>query len=160
MTYETRLKLNEMLNDKNVLQMDRYCQHGNTSTLEHCHNVALKALQLAEKYNCTQEQMDNIVVGAMLHDYFLYDWHVIGRNTQDGIHAWSHPRTALKNAVRDFELNDKQRNIIRSHMFPTTLLHPPLCKEAVLVNIADKWCAFVETVDRFIPRKRYTCIER
>ena len=52
-----------------------------------------------------------------------------------------HAKTALKNAVRDFSLNKKERDIIRKHMFPLNLL-PPLCRESWIVCLADKICAF------------------
>ena len=43
-------------------------------------------------------------------------------------------------------LNDKERNIIRSHMWPLTITAVPACREAVIVCIADKWCSLVETL--------------
>ena len=80
----------------------------------------------------------------MLHDFFLYDYYVTGRIRKEGIHAWSHPKVALDNATKLFKLNKNQKNIIRSHMFPTTLFHPPLCREAWVVCMADKVCAIKE----------------
>ena len=48
----------------------------------------------------------------------------------------------------DFDLNDKEMAIIRSHMWPLTLFHPPQSKEAVVVMMADKYCAVREMVFR------------
>ncbi len=47
----------------------------------------------------------------MLHDLFLYDW----RKKQDdrkGLHAFTHPKTAYKNASKLFALNEKEKDII------------------------------------------------
>jgi hypothetical protein len=83
------------------------------------------------------------VRGALLHDYFLYDWH-----EKDGghrLHGFRHPAFALYNASKDFSLNRKERNIIARHMFPLTVL-PPRCLEAWIVCFVDKYCAFSETM--------------
>jgi hypothetical protein len=44
----------------------------------------------------------------------------------------------MKKAQEDFDLTEKERNIIRGHMWPLTLVHPPKSKEAILVCLADK----------------------
>ena len=52
--------------------------------------------------------MKNLIVGSLLHDFYLYDWHN-GRIRKDGIHAWTHPIKALNNAERYFKLNKIQK---------------------------------------------------
>ena len=81
----------------------------------------------------------SLVRGALLHDFFLYDWHE--KNAGHPFHGWTHPATALYNARRRFPLNYREQNIIRSHMWPFTLRKLPRCREAVLVNLADKICS-------------------
>lgn len=130
-------------NDSNILQMTKFKHHVIYTTYDHCVNVTKLSLKIGKKLKLSEEQMKNIVVGAMLHDYFLYDYYD-RRITSDGIHAWSHLKVALRNAEKQFNLNEHQRNIIRAHMFPTTFLHPPKCKEAIIVNISDKLCAIYE----------------
>ena len=65
---------------------------------------------------------DSLVRGALLHDYFLYDWH--DRRPERRIHGFTHTGIALHNADRDFELNDIERDIIGKHMFPLTVVPP------------------------------------
>lgn len=58
----------------------------------------------------------SLVRGALWHDYFLYDWHI-----PDESHKWhgvTHAGDALKKAMRDFELNEIEQDMIRKHMFP------------------------------------------
>ena len=128
--------------------MKNYIQHGTTTVFEHCVSVAKFSLLMAhylEKTLRIKCDRDSLVRAALLHDYFLYDWHdktVPGHN----IHGFTHPRTACINADRDFGLNSKEMNIIQGHMWPLTLFSPPRSKEAVLVCLADKYVATKEMV--------------
>ena len=78
----------------------------------------------------------------MLHDYYQYDIKKEGLSAYK--HGTSHPQIAMEKADKDFHLTDKEKNIIRSHMWPLTLGHPPKSKEAILVSLADKDVAAVE----------------
>lgn len=142
---ESAALYDNILNDERVLIMRKYRQHGQTSTYEHCINVTRASCRIAVRFGLDSSCLNNIIIGAMLHDFYLYDWHTT-RFRKEGLHGFSHPKVALKNADALFNLNDKQRNIIQSHMFPLTLLHPPKCKEAWVVVIADKYCAVQEYI--------------
>ena len=86
--------------------------------------------------------MNALVIGALLHDYFLYDWHGgEGRH----LHGFTHPECAFRNAEKDYTLSPRVKNIIVRHMFPLTPI-PPTCTEAWIVCIADKICAIEETL--------------
>ena len=125
-------------------EMKKFIQHGNTTVFDHCLAVAKFSLLLAyslEKTFKIHMDKDSLVRGALLHDYFLYDWHIKGKS--EGLHGFSHPRTALKNADRDFELNEIEKDIIVKHMFPLTISLPSY-RESFIVTIADKWCAIAE----------------
>lgn len=119
-------------------------QHGNTTVFSHSVNVAYFSLYLAERLGIRVDKAA-LVRGALLHDYFLYDWHE--KNREHSLHGFFHPRTALNNARADFSLTEIEENIIIRHMFPLTLV-PPTCREAWIVCIADKYCAVRETVRR------------
>ncbi len=47
-----------------------------------------------------------------------------------------------------FGITKKEQNIIASHMWPLTFRHIPTCREAVIVCLADKYCAVVESMFR------------
>ena len=143
MTEEERSLLCGLQSDENIVKMKSFPHHGTLSVFDHSLNVVHTSLRIAEKLSLDKSQKENIIIGAMLHDFFLYDWHE-GRLREDGIHCWLHPRVALENANSYFDLNKKQQNIIRSHMFPATLMHPPTCIEAWVVSAADKVCAVQE----------------
>ena len=116
-----------------------FTQHGGTSVYEHCLNVACESLMLARRVKQSVDERA-MVRGALLHDYFLYDWHQPGH----GLHGFRHPAIALKNAARDFQLGDIERDVILRHMFPLNLA-PPRYRESLIVCLADKICAARET---------------
>ena len=119
-----------------------FLQHGQISVFEHSYMVALLCVELA-LFCRVRMDMRALVRGALLHDYFLYDWH-----DKDESHKWHgfiHAKRALRNAECDFELSDIERNMIKAHMFPMNLVLPRY-RESVLLCIADKICATKETV--------------
>lgn len=83
--------------------------------------------------------------GALLHDYFLYDWH--NQLTPHHLHGFFHPGVALRNASMDVELTPIEHDIIKKHMFPLTLV-PPKYLESWIVCWIDKKCSTRETLQR------------
>lgn len=124
-----------------------FIQHGNTSVYTHVISVAKKSIEIAEKNNLKVD-MDSMIRGALLHDYFLYDWHDGKR--ERWIHGFTHPMKAYKNAKSEINLNRLERDIIIKHMFPLTIL-PPRYLESWIVTFTDKYVSAVETVSsRFV----------
>lgn len=124
--------------------LNGYVQHGSVSTYQHVVRVATTAWRWAAARGvpvCESE----LVRGALLHDYYLYDWH----GGPNRLHAVNHPVIAERNAVEDFELSPRERNIIAAHMWPLPPLpasRVPQSREAWLVCTADKWCSLQETL--------------
>ena len=87
----------------------RCIQHGKVSVYAHCVSVADTACVLAETLHLRVNERA-LIRGALLHDYFLYDWH----NTDNGhrLHGFSHPYTSLKNAKRDYSITKREADII------------------------------------------------
>ena len=137
------LQLAEKLEGESRLGMERrYYQHGVTTIFQHSINVACVSCKIAEKYHLDVDYYA-LIRGALLHDYFLYDWHVKDRSHR--FHGFTHPRRALENADKEFQLTETERNMIYCHMFPLTPI-PPSTKEAWIVCAADKICALSETM--------------
>ena len=93
-----------ILRDRTFLSQKAYVQHGRFSVYSHELHVAHFALSVnrALGLHC---DMETLVRGALLHDYFLYDWHTGGEgDVHPKLHGFFHPGTALKNADRDFLL--------------------------------------------------------
>ncbi len=131
------------ISEKSKLRrMERFIQHGNTTCLKHTIAVAYYSIMFAEFMGIRYKKRD-LIRGALLHDYFLYDWHV----GQKRLHGFTHPKEALMNAERDFNLSETERDIIKKHMFPLTVV-PPLCREGWIVCLVDKACSLYETIKR------------
>ena len=127
--------LRNLETDPRVTRMKDCTQHKGNTTYSHCHSVALSSFRLAQWLGWRIDE-PSLARGAMLHDFHLYT-----RRKHDVRHLFRHPRLALANAEAAFALNDKERNIIASHMWPLTLTKLPRSREAVLVMLADKYCA-------------------
>lgn len=85
----------------------------------------------------------------MLHDLFLYDW----RNSKkelnlNSYHAFIHPKIALENASKLFDLNEKEQDIILKHMWPVTLALPKY-KETYIITFTDKYSTLKESFNYY-----------
>ena len=94
--------------------------------------------EIAKKLNWDYKA---VARAGMLHDLFLYNWRV--KEERKGLHAFTHAKQAYKNAIELFDLTDKEQNMIKTHMFPITII-PPKSKEGFLLTIIDKYCVLYE----------------
>ena len=132
-----------LLNEECVQQMQLYIQHGGTTTYTHCLAVAYYSYRVS-RILPIKVDISSIARGAMLHDLFLYDWHI--PDDSHRLHGFCHPGFALENANRYFVLNEIERDIIRKHMWPLTVTRIPRCREAGIVCLVDKFCSLAETI--------------
>lgn len=132
-------QLSQLVDQTALQSLDEYLQHGQTSCLEHSLGVAYYSLCLANrlKLRCNRKSM---VLGALLHDYFLYDWHEVKLSQWHGFH---HADIALTNARAVVDLTPRECDVIQRHMFPLTKT-PPKYRESALVCVADKYCTLRE----------------
>ena len=131
----------DILSHASMQGMKGFAHHAQTSVFAHSVAVAYVCVALALRLRLSVD-MRALVRGALLHDYFLYDWHAFDGG-EHRLHGFFHPGRALKNARADFALSPIEENAILRHMFPLTLI-PPRCREGRLVCLADKICAVCE----------------
>lgn len=135
--------IHRLLTMPEFAQMARYPQHGSTSCLAHSIAVAYLSYWLCRRLHLNI-RYKSLIRGALLHDFFLYDWHEKDRGHR--WHGFFHPQRALANADALFELSRMERQIIISHMWPLTLRSVPTCRAAVIVCLVDKFCSLAETL--------------
>ncbi len=138
--------IRDLINNDTVQEMKNYRQHYDTSTFEHCFFVSYISYKICKKLN-----LDYVSTAraAMLHDLFLYDWRNSSKKLNlDGLHAFVHPKIALENASKIFDLNDKEKDIIVKHMWPVTLPFPKY-KETFIVTCVDKYSAIMESFKHY-----------
>ncbi len=139
--------LEELLQKKKFLKMNRYMQHGNTSCLLHSIAVSYYSYRLVKFFHLRVHEKE-LIRGALLHDYFLYDWHQKYKPSKNvGLHGIIHPKIALFNARRDFDINYLEADIIEKHMFPLTF-YPPKYKESIIICLVDKACSIYEVFNK------------
>lgn len=125
-----------------------YKAHGQVSVYDHSLFVAERSYLFAKKRNLDLDY-GSLIRGALLHDYYLYDWHK--KHKGHRLHGFRHPAWALHNALLAYDLNKVERDIIRSHMFPLTFLHWPHSKEAWVVSKMDHKEARAELHEQQVP---------
>lgn len=136
--------LSDIMSEKHVLDMKNFIQHGSISTYSHCESVAKLSYDINRKLSLHSD-LRTLLVGAMLHDFYLYDWHK-GGGENTGLHGFRHAERACLNAEKYFFINDDIRHVIYCHMWPLNLKRLPLSREAWIVCIADKCVSIHETL--------------
>ena len=81
--------------------------------------------------------------GALLHDYFNEDEYLLVKGLDK---PRIHPFLALNNSLKEHDLNDIEKNIIISHMYPIGLIKP-IYIESWVVSIVDKSVATYEYIN-------------
>ena len=77
--------------------MKRFIQHGRISTYEHVLSVTRLSFYLNRRLHLGASDSE-LVRGAFLHDFYLYDWHI--SNSHERLHGFHHPSVALKKMQR------------------------------------------------------------
>lgn len=147
--------INDIISNDTVLKMLEFRQHYDTTCFDHCMNVAYYSYLICKKYG-----LDYVSAAraGMLHDLFLYDWRK-RENSRKGFHAFTHPKTALINASKEFSLTPKEKDIILKHMWPLTV-QLPRYKEALIVSFVDKYCAINESINVYLRKKSVQRFQR
>ncbi len=143
---EMQSVLHDILSNSAVRKMKKYMQHGRVSTYEHCKNVAKLSYDINRIFSL-KANLRVLLTGAMLHDFYLYDWHDYDGGSHQ-LHGFRHAKTALDNAIKHFGIDEKTGSVIYSHMWPLNLRRIPKSKEAWIVCIADKCVSLHETLFR------------
>lgn len=123
-----------MMEDNKVCEMKNYIQHGSTTTYDHCISVTMMCEKIVTKLNVDIDE-DSLYKSALLHDFFLYDWH---ETTLKDLHGYKHAKRAAKNAELYFQVSKKVKENIQSHMWSLNLFSFPKTKEAWILCFADK----------------------
>lgn len=136
--------VSDLIDTPAVQAMCSIPQHGDTSCFGHSVFVAYLSYRICRRLGWDARAAAR---GGLLHDLFLYDWRDHGSHS--GLHAFSHPQTALQNAEQLCALTSCEKDIIRTHMWPLTPLAFYGYRESMVVSCVDKVCAFAEAAHIF-----------
>jgi len=121
--------IEDLLANRKVQSMSTI-HHHHTSTLEHSLVISQASWYLADAFGLDKASCAR---GALLHDFFLYDW----RDRKHSHHATQHAGIALDNAQKYFDLNEMEKDIILTHMWPLSKSFYKY-RESLLVSLVDK----------------------
>lgn len=122
----------EFYNVNKYRELKSMIHHGN-NRLDHIKRVSLmsfylsKALKL-DYVSCTR--------GAMMHDFFTSEDLSRSDNKYKEF-LKQHPKIALDNSIKYFDVNDIEKDVILTHMYPV-VKGKPKYKESKVVCICDK----------------------
>ena len=133
----------DILCSPEFVRMKQYRSHINSTLYHHSVKVAYLCFLHHKRWG-TRIDPAELVRGALLHDFYLYDLH--GDGAPHHLHWFKHPQISLDNALLRYpDITEAQRDMIKNHMFPLTPC-PPKTKAGWLVCFYDKIAA---TCDRF-----------
>ena len=129
-------------NNEKIQKMKDVQMHRGSDTFTHSFKVAKLSIKRGLRHK--KVDLKTLLVGAILHDYYLYDW----REDKSKLkrHGKDHPYIATINAIEDFGIDKEVQKVIKSHMWPINLKEFPNTREARIVNLADDTVAFIEAM--------------
>lgn len=122
-------------------QRRRKFLHHQDSVYEHSLRVAWTAYKMAKKIQKYKKiNMQNVVIGALLHDFYLKPWRENKKRVPWEMHGFTHGKIASSNAYQFFPsfMNQRVEDSIKRHMFPLTII-PPRYIEGWIITMADKY---------------------
>lgn len=122
------------LNSEKILKMKDVPMHRGSNCYIHSFKVARLAIKRALRHK--RGDLYIILVGSILHDYYLYDWRIDRSKMKS--HLANHPYIAAENALRDFGISEDIQKVIKSHMWPVNINDFPKTREARIISNADK----------------------
>ena len=133
----------DVLHSKEFIGIKKYRHHIRSNLYDHSVKVAYLCFKHHKRFGLKID-IKEFVIGAILHDYYLYDLHE--ESILHKFHWFKHPGKALQNSMKKYpSLTYSQKDMIKNHMFPLTII-PPTTKAGWLVCFYDKIAAIS---DRF-----------
>lgn len=128
--YEYNSIVNDILSNREFKKLEGFPHHS-TNRLEHSKRVSFYAYKICKRFNLDYVSAAR---GGLLHDFFLNSYERGNCNKL----LLNHPMVALYNSKKHFKLNEKEMDIILSHMFPVNIKFKPKYKESYVITFVDK----------------------
>lgn len=140
-----------MLIVKDILNHDEFkkmndVKHHDSNRLQHSLKVSFYSYKIAKKLHLSYV---DVARGGLLHDFFL-ERTVDYKKARDKVklYTMNHPKKAVLNSKKYFSINQKEEDIIRSHMFPIDIKIPKYA-ESWVVSSVDKVVSTYEFFKKF-----------
>lgn len=142
--------ISDILSNGKFLLLKDYPHHNNVTRFDHCIHVAYSCYRKAVKLGYAH--IRELVRGAVLHDFFLYDYTTERTIKKHYLHGVFHPSESLKQAESEFNISDIERNVIKSHMFPLSFTMPKYLASWLVISY-DKYWATYECVGNVVDNR-------
>jgi uncharacterized protein len=123
--------------------------HHGLNRFDHCLRVSYYSYKVSKLLKLGYK---DVARAGLLHDFFFVDNSGVDTTKRLDV-LINHPKYALINSKRYFELTEKEENIITSHMFPVALKAPRYA-ESWIVDLVDNIVAVCEAL--YMTRKHLT----
>lgn len=124
--------VDDILNHKEFEKTKDINHHG-LNRYDHSIRVSYSSYKISKFLRLDYEE---VARGGLLHDFFLTNGKKISRGERLSTLV-RHPKYAVVYSEKFFRLTEKERDIIRTHMFPISLTLIPKFAESWIVNIMD-----------------------
>lgn len=115
--------------------------HHGLNRFDHCMRVSYYSYKVTKALRLDYR---GVARAGLLHDFFLVDNNEVDRKKRIDV-LLNHPKYALCNAKRNFELTEKEEDIILTHMFPVSPRAPKYL-ESWIVDMVDNCVAVSEAL--------------
>lgn len=140
--------IDEYLNNENFKKTKYIEQHG-VNRYDHSLRVAYYSYLITKFLKLDYSET---AIGGLLHDFFL--------DSSDKTfsskfkYLFIHPKLAFETASLEFDLSEKELDIIKTHMFPVSFFIPKYL-ESWIVSFVDKCVASYEFSIKFKLKAKY-----
>ena len=129
--------VDDILYNNEFKKIDSSVHHG-LSRLDHSLRVSYYSYKISKIFFLNYKE---VARAGLLHDFFISK----GTDPKERtISMFVHPKKALKNSNKLFNLSEKEKNIIEAHMFPIVPNKIPKYMESWIVSLVDKAVATYE----------------
>lgn len=128
-------------------------KHHDSNRLNHMLKVSYKSYKIAKMLKLDYA---DVARAGLLHDYYLesvYDQETL--KDKVALYTINHPKEAVANAKKVFGINEKEEDIIRTHMFPVDIKVPRYA-ESWIVSFVDKGVSTIEFGRKFSYKFKYS----
>ena len=132
-------EFNDIVSD--ILELDEFdklktCDHHGITRHNHCMRVSYYTYLITKKLHLNYKSATR---AALLHDFFIDEV----KDLNGLARLQKHPKYALENSKKYFNLSKLEEDIIITHMFPITI-RPPRYLESFLVDLIDDVASIYE----------------
>ena len=129
--------IEDIINNDEFKKIDNFAHHG-TTRLTHSCRVSYYSYIISKKLKLNYEEAAR---AGLLHDFFLVE----NKTKKDRVDClFAHSKYSLENASSLFNLSDREKDIIYTHMFPLNVNRVPKYMESWIVSMVDKLVAIYE----------------